>query len=77
MGKNSASAFTSGVDEAARKVGVYVAYDEDGEEIWRKDDFAIGFDKVSLGTSIGMRAMRIVDPSTGEEVKSWNPWGII
>ena len=58
-------------------VGVYIAYDIDGKEIWRKDDYEIGHDQVPTGISICMKAMKIVNPKSGEVLKQWNPWDVV
>jgi len=57
--------------------GTYIAYDRAGNEMWRGENFTIGVDKAPGGLSIGMGAMRVVDPKTGETLKQWNPWGVL
>lgn len=67
----------SGPNIEPSEVGRYVAFDKDGNEIWRKDDFVIGHDTIPEGLSIGMKAMRIVDPKTGAVLKKWDPWDVL
>jgi hypothetical protein len=58
-------------------VGTYIAYKPDGSELWKKENFIIGEDKVPSGVSMGMAAGRIIDAKTGEQLKRWNPWGVL
>lgn len=65
------------VEQTAGKVGVYIAYDGDGNELWRKDDFTVGRDKAPGGVLFAMKAMKIIDPKSGEVIARWNPWGVL
>jgi len=56
------------------KVGTYVAYDGSGNELWRRDEFEIGRDKVPSGIALAMKSMTIVDPATGDVISKWDPW---
>lgn len=68
---------TEGANVEPHAVGVYIAYDGDGNEIWRKDDFEIGKDKIPAGLSIGMKAMRIRAKGSKKVLKKWDPWGVL
>lgn len=75
---NSRTVKTEAVnDHEALVVGTYVAYGPGGEEIYSKPGYIVGDDIVPFGVSVCMKAMKIVDPKTGEVIKTWNPWGVI
>jgi len=58
-------------------IGTYLAYDRSGREIWRKEGFVVGRDSAPPGLSVVMGASRIIDPATGEVLRSWNPWNVL
>lgn len=60
----------------SEKIGTYVAYDANGKEFWRKENFEVHVDQVPVGVSIGMRAGRVIT-ANGEILSTWNPWGVI
>jgi hypothetical protein len=74
---NKGATHTVGATVSGVVSGTYIAYNAAGDEIWRKEDFVIGKDEVPRGLSIGMKAMTIVNPKSGEILKRWNPWHVI
>lgn len=74
---NSGTTKEAANDNVARVVGVYVGYDGDGVEVYRDESYEIGLTTIPYGLSISMKAMKILDPKTGEVLKSWNPWDVV
>ena len=76
MGKGNAKHLDEGrADEV--KIVTLVAYDRAGTEIRRLENFRMGADSVGHALSMVMGAALFVDPSSGEVVRRWNPWGVL
>lgn len=59
------------------RVGTCRVYGPGGEVLWERDGFRVGVDVVPRRLSMSMVAMQVVDPSSGERVAVWNPWGVL
>lgn len=67
----------AGAGSVEDTVGTLVAFDGRGAELFRAEGFRAGRDMVPRGVSMAMRASVLLDPSTGEVLRQWNPWGVL
>ena len=64
-------------NEPEHQVVTAVVYAKQGGIMRELKGFVIGKDKVGHSLSMTMGAVRFVDPSTGEVVRKWDPWGLL